>query len=88
MHTYRLILDIPLTHDLTQSKQIAEHIIDYMKDMEKIEGADVFQYRLSHDSDRGNKNYFDINENGHCTNKKIKVELRSTTPPLVGGEER
>jgi len=74
MDTYRLTLDIPLTNDLTDSKHIADHIIDYLKQMNKIEGADMFQYRLSHDSDRGNKNYFDINENGHCTNKKIKVE--------------
>ena len=74
MNTYRLHIDIPLTNNLTQSKEIAEHIVEYLKQMNKIENADYFQYRLSHDDDRGNKNYFDINENGHASNKKIKVD--------------
>lgn len=75
MNGYRLHIDIPLGDDLEESKAQAEHIVDFLSAMSKIEGVDFFQYKLSHDQDRANKNYLDINENGHCSNKKIRVDL-------------
>lgn len=69
---YRLHIDIPISGDLQNAKDITEHIVDFLSRMERIEDVEFFQYKLSHDSDRANKNYLDINENGHCSNKKIK----------------
>jgi hypothetical protein len=74
MQNYRLNIDFPLAADLEESKLLTALIVEHIARMQKFEGVEMFQYRLSHDSDRGNKNYLDINENGHCSNKKIKVE--------------
>jgi hypothetical protein len=76
MNIYRLHIDIPLTDNLEDSKELSEYIVSCLSEMAKIENADYFQYKLSHDLDRSNKNYLDINENGHCSNKKIKVVWR------------
>lgn len=72
MNGYRLHIDIPLGNNLDEAKLFVKDIIHYLSSMEKIEGVDYFQYKLSHDTDRGNKNYLDINENGHCSAKKIR----------------
>ena len=69
---YRLHIDVPLGTDLEKAKDLAEHLVEIMKGEFYGEGLTFLQYRLSHDDDRGNKNYLDINENGHCTNKKMK----------------
>jgi hypothetical protein len=69
---YRLYIDIPLTNDLTQSTKISKEVISKLESIE-INGVKIVQYKLSHDLDRSNKNYLDINENGHCTNKKLKI---------------
>jgi hypothetical protein len=36
-------------------------------------GVDEVYYRLGHDDDRQKSNYLDKNENGHCSNKKLKL---------------
>ena len=74
MSGFRLHIDIPLNNDLEDCIVTVEHIVEYLKQMEKIEGVEYFQYKLSHDLDRANKNYLDINENGHCSNKKLRVD--------------
>ena len=35
----------------------------------------TINYRLGHDEDRQKSNYLDINENGHASNKKIRIDL-------------
>ena len=75
MNNFRLHLDIPLSSDQKTSEEIAQKIVDYLTAM-NISGVELVQYRLSHDYDRGNKNYLDINENGHCTTNKLKIEYK------------
>ena len=72
MNTYRLHIDIPLTDDQTQSANISRQVAEFLLTMD-IEGVELIQYRLSNDLDRGNKNYLDINENGHASNKKNQI---------------
>lgn len=67
---FRLHIDIPLTQNEEESLEICKNVIEQLK---QLTGVEVLQYRMSHDLDRGNKNYLDKNENGHCTNKKIKI---------------
>lgn len=74
---FRLHIDVPLTKDQTQSEELANKILEFIKSM-NIEGVELAQYRLSNDTDRGNKNYFDINENGHCSNKKLRIVYGQT----------
>ena len=70
---FRLHIDIPVNNDKDDSIRITGEIINFLKKM-NIEGVNLIQYKLSDDSDRANKNYLDINENGHCSNKKLKIE--------------
>ena len=72
MDTFRLHIDIPLTSDQTQSATISRKVAEFLSSM-NIEGVKLVQYKLSNDSDRANKNYLDINENGHCSNKKFQI---------------
>ena len=74
---YRLHIDLPLTTDLENSKELSEHVIEILKQELYGEGLTVVQYKLSHDSDRANKNYLDIDENNHCSNKKCRFEINS-----------
>jgi hypothetical protein len=72
---YRLHIDIPLGKDVSEARNLADHLIEIMRNEFYGEGLRLIQYKLSHDSDRGNKNYLDINENGHASNKKVKIEF-------------
>jgi hypothetical protein len=72
MNKFRLHIDIPLADDQTQSAYISKQVAEFLLSM-NIEGVELIQYRLSHDLDRGNKNYLDINENGHASNKKSQI---------------
>lgn len=72
---YRFHIDIPLFKDEVISKALANQIVDFLKTMD-VDGVELIQYRLGNDSDRGNKNYLSIDENGHCTNKKTKIEFK------------
>ncbi len=71
---YRLHVDIPLSKDLDQSIDLSKQIVDFLSTL-KINGVDVVQYKLSNDTDRANKNYLDINENGHASNKKMQIKF-------------
>ena len=72
---YRLHIDIALGTDLEEAKELADHIVGHIARMEIIEGLSNFKYKLCNDGDRGNKNYLDINENGHCSNQKIQRDF-------------
>ena len=72
---FRIHIDIPINNDKEDSIRITGEIVKFLETM-KIEGVKLAQYKLSDDSDRANKNYLDINENGHCSNKKMKIEYR------------
>ena len=69
---YRLQLDIPLGSDQERAILESEIFVRCICDALKAHGAPVtLNYRLGNDSDRGKKNYLDINENGHASNKKM-----------------
>ena len=82
---YRLHIDIPMgtseEEAIAAAKQLLEwHFVD-VDAKEKIQrlsvGVDLstINYRLGHDEDRQKSNYLDINENGHASNKKIRIDL-------------
>jgi len=82
---YRLHIDIPMgtseEEAIAAAKQLMEwHFVD-VDAKEKIQrlsvGVDLstINYRLGHDEDRQKSNYLDINENGHASNKKIRIDL-------------
>ena len=69
---YRLHLDIPLGPDQERAIIDSEIFTRCLTDALTAHGAAVqINYRLGNDSDRGKKNYLDINENGHASNKKM-----------------
>ena len=79
MKQHRLHIDIPLGHDEEKAVMNSEEII-YMIESQKdflLEslGVEQLNYRLGHDEDRQKSNYLDKNENGHVSNKKMKIRL-------------
>ena len=71
---FRLHIDIPLDKNEEKAKNLSQSIVSFLKQLQ-VEDVNLIQYRLGNDSDRGNKNYLSIDENGHCTNKKDKIEF-------------
>ena len=83
---YRLHVDIPLGHDEDTAKQVAEQVVQWVfRDedaQERIQRLALGKFdiqeincRLGNDQDRQKSNYLDVNENGHTTNKKIKIQM-------------
>ena len=82
---YRLHIDIPLGEDEEKAKYkanllIQELITDHPHDGELTHlhekyGVEQVNYRLGHDDDRQKSNYLQVNENGHCSNKKTKISI-------------
>lgn len=80
---YRLHIDIPIDTDEKTAKDIAYSILQWSffdnKNQTKIRlkeyGIEQVNYRLGNDEDRQKSNYFDKNENGHCSNKKTKISI-------------
>jgi hypothetical protein len=82
---YRLHIDIPLGTDeakaiykanLLMQELIKEHPqhsnLAHINEKYQIEQVN---YRLGNDEDRQKSNYFDMDENGHCSNKKTKISI-------------
>lgn len=85
---YRLHIDIPMGHDQVKAIAASKLLMDILiaeiernsayaneKSTCEIVKMDLIQWKLSDDTDRANKNYLDINENGHASNKKSKYSL-------------
>ena len=73
---YRLHIDIPIGYNLDDSATQASQITLLVKEALERSGMKIeMNYRLGNDEDRGKKNYLDINENGHASNKKIRHEV-------------
>ena len=73
---YRLHIDVPLGLSQETAIKKAQAILNAMRripwhdyGMDDSTGH-LFQVRLGNDSDRGRKNYLEINENGHAANGK------------------
>ena len=75
MNQYRLHIDIPLGTNEEEAKQIARTFVQSLLDFTNTsrDGVKEVNYRLGHDEDRQKSNYLDINENGHCSNKKLRI---------------
>jgi hypothetical protein len=74
MSQYRLHIDIPLSTDGKVPTEVVEKIMTvFDKSNFCVEGIQCVNYRLGHDDDRQRSNYLDINENGHCSNRKSKI---------------
>ena len=79
---HRLFIDIPL--NLNQQDAIRTGIM-IMKMLEKEHaafhsmGVDQINFRLGHDEDRQNRNYFVIDDMGHASTKKSKIRLDNPT---------
>jgi len=83
---YRLHVDIPLGHNEDIAKQVAGQIVHWVfrdgDSQERIQRLALGKFdiqeincRLGNDQDRQKSNYLDVNENGHTTNKKIRIRI-------------
>ena len=80
---YRLFIDIPISGATTEEAvRIGQHIVDAMilsennKMSLQVVGVEQVNYRLGHDEDRQKSNYFILDDKGHCSNKKSKVNFK------------
>tara|TARA_R100000008_G_scaffold43290_2_gene25039 strand:- start:157 stop:417 length:261 start_codon:yes stop_codon:yes gene_type:complete len=84
---YRLHIDIPLGTNEEDALHAAKQLMEwYFIDIDAKDrinrlthGVDLstINYRLGHDEDRQKSNYLDINENGHASNKKIRISMEN-----------
>jgi hypothetical protein len=81
---YRLFIDIPISAATNEEAvKIGQHIMDAMILSEnnrmsfQVVGVEQLNYRLGHDEDRQNRNYFVIDCAGHASTKKTKVKLNA-----------
>jgi len=86
MSQYRLHIDIPLGADEENAIAAATQIVTwYFADIDArnklqtltLDNVDLeeINYRLGNDDDRQKSNYLDKNENGHVSNKKIRISI-------------
>jgi len=84
MNGYRLHIDIPLGQDEENAIKMAEQLmqwtfidVDCKERLLRLTGSEIEQvnYRLGHDEDRQKSNYLQKNDNGHVTNKKIRISI-------------
>lgn len=86
---YRLHIDFPMGYDQAKAIAASKLLINILiseiernsayaneKSPCEIVKIDLIQWKLSDDTDRANKNYLDINKNGHASNKKTKYSLK------------
>ena len=80
---YRLHIDIPLGEDEDEAVYktkllIQEFLSSHRGSMQHLNekyGIEQVNYRLGHDEDRQKSNYLQMNDNGHCSNKKTKISI-------------
>lgn len=78
MTQFRLHIDIPLGGDEQDAIDIAEHVMERIKDEfggTIIGSVDQINYRLGHDEDRQKSNYLMKTPEGHITKKKCRISL-------------
>jgi hypothetical protein len=80
---YRLFIDYPISASSTEEAvSIAAKIRDLVLSSEEMKskisslGVDQVNYRLGHDEDRQNRNYFVITDSGHASTKKTRVLMQ------------
>jgi len=76
MSQYRFHLDVPLGTDQAVAIQAAKFLVAQLEACVKNNSLSLgteCQYRLGFDTDRQRSNYLDIDEQGHCSNKKMTL---------------
>jgi len=83
---YRLHIDIPLGTDEEKAIHTSQHLMEWLFHDDRhqcmkmeMHGVSKVGYRLGFDEDRQKSNYLDKNENGHVSNKKITIDIKSTS---------
>lgn len=88
MGEYRLHIDIPLGDNEDVARFVSKQIVHWMFDDQEARARlnnlamgesqiEKINYRLGHDDDRQKSNYLQVNENGHVTNKKSRLNITS-----------
>lgn len=74
---YRLHIDIPIGTDQALSIALAKEIVHQATlHLSSTSAAGlILNYRLGNDEDRQKSNYLDLDAKGHCSNKKLSVEI-------------
>ncbi len=75
---YRLFIDIPLPltqEDAISTGRMIVQMIEQQNAALRSMNVEQVNYRLGHDEDRQNRNYFAINDMGHASTKKSKISL-------------
>lgn len=87
---YRLFIDYPISASSTEeavsiAKSIISEIITAQNSKESAIklGLDQVNYRLGHDEDRQNRNYFVITDSGHASTKKTRIMLQPSDETSV-----
>lgn len=76
MSKYRLHIDIPLADDEDKAIEVCTKIMSSVIYCVPFDNnINQINYRLGHDDDRQKSNYLDKNENGHVSNKKIRITI-------------
>ena len=80
---YRLFIDYPISASSNEEAvSIASKIRDLVLTSEDMKckiaaiGIEQANYRLGHDEDRQNRNYFVITDSGHASTKKTRVLMQ------------
>lgn len=75
---YRLHLDVPCGTDQKEAIELANYfkfwLLKSFDGHTKTSGLEI-GVRLGNDTDRSNKDYLRINENGHAANGKQKIVI-------------
>lgn len=77
--TYRLHIDVPIQAETREEAiEIARDLLHTLQietiDSPLLGSGHEVNYRLGNDNDRQRSNYFDMDENGHCSNKKTRIK--------------
>jgi hypothetical protein len=86
---YRLFIDYPINASSTEeavviARKICETVIsEEIKESISAVGIEQINYRLGHDEDRQNRNYFVITDSGHASTKKTRVFLQPSSDTSV-----
>jgi hypothetical protein len=88
--SYRLFIDYPINASSTEeavviANKILSQIITSVeaKSIAASAGVEQLNYRLGHDEDRQNRNYFVITDSGHASTKKTRVSLEPSADSVV-----
>ncbi len=75
---YRIQIDMPMGEDQEDATKKALGVVGILEqnlDTIRSMGIESIGYALGHDEDRQKSTYLSLNDNGHCSNKKLKIPV-------------